>query len=104
MIGFWKALENNKGCVFTATQIKGEGGAPGFARTASGSEVPVLAPSVDTGAIKLFILDCGAGSLALMHTTPAGTLQGAYIGRKSELGIPYYVNTYLALDSAAVRP
>lgn len=104
MIGFWKALEVGKGCVFTATQIKGVGGAPGFAGTASGSEVPVLAPSVDSGAIKLFILDSGAGSLALMHTTPTGTLQGAYIGRKSNFGIPYYVNTYLALDSTPARP
>jgi hypothetical protein len=104
MIGFWKALEVGKGCVFTATQIKGVGGAPGFAGTASGSEVPVLTPSVDAGAIKLFIVDSGAGSLALMHTTPTGTLQGAYIGRKSNFGIPYYVNTYLALDSTPARP
>jgi hypothetical protein len=30
MIGCWNALEVGKGCVFTATQIKGVGGAPGF--------------------------------------------------------------------------
>jgi hypothetical protein len=65
--------------------------------------VPVLTPSTDSGAIKLFILDSGAGSLALMHTTPSGTLQGAYVGRKSMFGFPYYVNTYIALDSTPAR-
>jgi hypothetical protein len=104
MIGYAKGTEQGKGCVFTATQIKGEGYAPTFKADASIAGVPALTPSVDTKAIKLLILDSGAGSLALMHADPAGAIQSAYIGRKSVMGVPYYVNNYLTLYSSRPRP
>lgn len=104
MIGYAEVIEPKKGCVFTATQIKGEGTGPIFKSDAIGSGVPALTPSTDAGAIKLLILDSGAGSLALMHINPDGDMQDAFIGRKSELGVPYYVNNYLALYPDAPRP
>lgn len=104
MIGYAEVEEPSKGCVFTATQIKGTGYAPIVKADASIAGVPALTPSVDAGAIKLFILDSGAGSLALMHIDPTGTMRGAYMGRKTNFGFPYYVNNYLALDPAPPRP
>lgn len=104
MVGFAKGAETGKGSVFTATQIKGVGIAPTFAAAAKLSGVPPLVPSADPNAIKLFILDSGAGSLGLMHKDPSNTLQDAYIGRKSAWGIPYYVNNYLMFYPAKPRP
>ena len=104
LIGYAKGVEPSRGCIFTATQIKGVGIAPIFKSAAGDSGVPALVPSTDAGAIKLFILDSGAGSLALMHIDPSGSIQTAYNGRKSKHGIPYYVNNYLALDSTVPRP
>lgn len=104
MIGYAEGAEQGQGSIFTATQIKGVGYATIFKEDASASGVAALSPSADAGAIELFILDSGAGSLALMHTDPDGILRGAYIGRKSKLGIPYYVNNYIALDSERARP
>lgn len=104
MIGYAKGEETGKGCIFTATQIKGVGYAPIVKSDAATAGVPALTPSADAGAIKLFILDCGAGSLALMHIDPTGTMRGAYMGRKTNFGFPYYVNNYLALDPAPPRP
>ncbi|HEY5745774.1 MAG TPA: hypothetical protein VIU12_06845, partial [Chryseolinea sp.] len=104
MIGFAKGTETGKGCVFTATEIKGVGAATTFKSGASSSGVEALTPSADAGAIKLFILDSGAGSLGLMHIDPSGTLRSAYIGRKSKFGFPYYVADYLGFTSTAPRP
>jgi hypothetical protein len=104
MMGYAKGLETGKGCIFTATQIKGVGYGTIVKGDASIAGVPALSPSADAGAIKLFILDSGGGSLALMHIDPAGTMRGAYMGRKTNFGFPYYVNNYLALDPAPARP
>jgi hypothetical protein len=104
MMGYAKGLETGKGCIFTATQIKGVGYGTIVKGDASNAGVPALSPSSDAGAIKLFILDSGGGSLALMHIDPAGTMRGAYMGRKTNFGFPYYVNNYLALDPAPARP
>jgi hypothetical protein len=104
MIGYAKGLESGKGSIFTATQIKGVGYGPIVKADASIAGVPVLTPSADAEAIKLFILDSGAGSLALMHIDPTGTMRGAYMGRKTNFGYPYYVNNYLALDPVPPRP
>ncbi len=104
MIGYAKGLEPGKGCIFTATQIKGVGNAPAFKADAHASGVPALSPSADPGAIKLFILDSGMGSLALMHIDPSGNMRKAYMGRKTVWGVPYYVNNYLALDPEPSRP
>jgi hypothetical protein len=104
MMGYAKGLETGKGCIFTATQIKGVGYGTIVKGDASSAGVPALSPSSDAGAIKLFILDSGGGSLALMHIDPAGTMRGAYMGRKTNFGFPYYVNNYLALDPAPARP
>jgi len=104
MVGYAKVTETGKGVVFTATQIKGVGAAPAFAAEAKLSGVPPLVPSTDPNAIKLFILDSGAGSLGLMHKDPSNTLQDVYIGRKSKWGIPYYVNNYLMFYPEYPRP
>ena len=104
MIGFAKGTETGKGCVFTATEIKGEGLAPTFKNGASLSGVEALSPSADGGAIKLFIMDSGDGSLGLMHVDPSGTLRSAYIGRKSKIGFPYYVSDYLGFNATVPRP
>jgi hypothetical protein len=104
LMGYAKGVETGKGCIFTATQIKGVGYGTVVKGDASSAGVPALSPSADAGAIKLFILDSGAGSLALMHIDPAGTMRGAYLGRKTNWGAPYYVNNYLALDPAPARP
>ena len=104
MIGHAIGSEDGKGCIFTATQMKGVGYAPTFMADASASGVPPLTPSTDSSAIQLFILDSGAGSLGLMHIDPSGVIRGAYIGRKSKYGFPYYVNNYLALCPSKPRP
>jgi hypothetical protein len=104
MIGYAEGEETGKGCIFTATQIKGVGYGPIIKGDASVAGVPALPPSAGAGAIKLFILDSGAGSLALMHIDPTGAMRGAYMGRKTNFGFPYYVNNYLALDPAPPRP
>lgn len=104
MIGYAEGKQQGKGCIFTATQIKGGGYGTIVKGDAINSGVPALTPSTDAGAIKLFILDCGAGSLALMHIDPTGTMQNAFMGRKTKFGFPYYVNNYLALDPAPARP
>ncbi|SKB01884.1 hypothetical protein SAMN02745166_03494 [Prosthecobacter debontii] len=104
MIGYADGIEPGRGCVFTATEIRGVGHALIFKESASNSGVLPLASASDTAAIKLFILDSGAGSIALMHTDPSGVLRPGYIGRKSAIGIPYYVNNYLGFVSARARP
>lgn len=104
MVGYWPSAEQGKGCVFTATQVKGEGGAPLFKDFSVDSGVPSLSPSADAGAAKLFILDCGAGSLGLMHRDPSNILQDAFIGRKSRFGVPYFVSTYLIFKATTPRP
>ena len=104
MIGHALGIEQGKGCIFTATEIKGFGYVPTFAAYARTSGVPPLSPSADSAAIQLFILDSGAGSLALMHIDPSGAIRSAYIGRKSKFGFPYYVNNYFALCPTKARP
>jgi hypothetical protein len=104
MIGYWPGLESGKGCVFTATQIKGVGNAPLFKDFSSYSKVPALTPSADSGAIKLFILDCGIGSVDLMHVDPSEQLQSAFLGRKTRTGVPYYLADYLAFKTSIPRP
>jgi hypothetical protein len=103
MIGFAEALEDGEGCVFTATQIRGTGLAVNFANDCKASKGPLLPNSVDPLALKLFILDSGAGSVGLIHTDPSGTKRNAYIGRKHEFGVPYYIPTYLSFDSTLPR-
>jgi len=103
MIGFAEVVEDGKGCVFTATQMKGAGMAPVFKGDAGSSGVPDLTPSVDGDAIQLFILDSGAGSLGLIHRHADGSLQLGYIGRKNATGITFYVPTYLAFRSMPPR-
>jgi len=104
MVGFIPGFETGKGCVFTATQIIGTGYARDFALAASLSGNPSLAPSTDPNAQKLLILDSGGGSIALVHPDGDGNTVPVYIGRKSMLGVPYYVNNYLEFYSKLPRP
>ncbi|MGE9269657.1 MAG: hypothetical protein ACQKBU_02540 [Verrucomicrobiales bacterium] len=91
MIEYPEGEKTGKGCIFTATQTKGLGYGPIVKGDASVAGEPALSPSVDAGAIKRFILDSGASSLALMHIDPTGTMQGAYRGRKTNFGFPFWL-------------
>ena len=105
MTGRAPCIEDGKGCVFTATQMTGEGGGELFAYSLSQAGVPKLYssdPPPDADALELLILDSGDGSLATMHQNPAGNMEFDFIGRKSQYGLPYYVNTYLGFY--ATRP
>jgi hypothetical protein len=104
MIGYAKGEETGKGCVFTATQIRGVGFAPQFKQAAESSGVPALSPSTDVGAIKLFILDSGMGSVGLLHINGSGALKNAFIGRKHRTNAPYHVSDYLAIKAEKPRP
>jgi hypothetical protein len=104
MVGRVACREPGKGCIFTATEIVGVGQAPAFAAAAKRSGNQMLNPSTDTLAQELFILDSGAGSLALDHIDPTGNLREAYLGRKSATGLPYYVNNYVQFWATEPRP
>ena len=97
-------LDNDgKGCVFTATVIKGEAYIPTFYSAAQSSGVPLLPGSIRPTDLKLFILDSGTSSVALMHRNPDGDWHLDDRGAK-HLGIPYYVNTYVAFGCLKPRP
>lgn len=95
MVGFGDTGIAGKGCIFTATEIKGAGLPATFRSEAIHSGVPTLTPSADPMAIKLMILDSGAGSLGLVHSDPSFVPQVDYEGRKSAFGVPYYVSDYV---------
>ena len=104
MVGRAPCGEQGKGCVFTATQIYGVGQALAFAAAAKKSGNQMLNASTDVLAQQLFILDSGDGSLALEHIDPVGNIRKAYIGRKSAIGFPYYVNNYVQFWATKPRP
>lgn len=96
-------LDNDgKGCLFTATVIKGEAYIPTFYSAAQSSGVPLLPGSIRPTDLKLFILDSGSSSVALMHRNPDGAWHLDDRGAK-HLGIPYYVNTYGAFSCLKPR-
>ena len=104
LVGYANCVEEGQGCIFTATQIKGVGSCETFKDDVVESGVPLLSPSVDTHAVKLFILDSGKGSLDLIHIDPSGNLQADFLGRKDQAGFPYWVNNYIGFDPELPRP
>ncbi|MEQ1852834.1 MAG: hypothetical protein ABMA01_14745, partial [Chthoniobacteraceae bacterium] len=125
IVGYAPMLEDGNGVVFTASQPPSGGGSIGssdglptggharaLAEDAHRSGVPTMPDAaVADRRYKLLILDSGRTSVALAHIDPAGilsnlprTLSVIFAGAKHELGVPYYVNTYLGFTSIPPRP
>ena len=102
-IGYAKCAEENKGIVFTATQITGTGSGPSLAEDAKKSGVSSL-PGGDADDIQILLLD-GGTSTALAYakpTTPNDTLKTA-VKEGKHINL-YYINTYLLFHCAKPRP
>jgi hypothetical protein len=98
MIGYHRGSEQNKGTVFTATQIEGDGGGAQFINDAKESGVPTNA--ADGGRPLVFLLD-GGTSTAVAHMTPGDQLKVIVKGPKHSWA--YKINTYLLFNCVKPR-